>query len=57
MENIKERELAKFSSSGPGSIQVAVSKRSPYVWFPLKVSGCMLANHTSIKSMFEKIIK
>jgi hypothetical protein len=31
LENIKERELAKFSSSGPGNIQVAVSKRSPYV--------------------------
>ena len=31
LENIKDRELAKFAPSGPGSIQVAVSKRSPYV--------------------------
>lgn len=31
LANIKDRELAKFAPSGPGSIQVAVSKRSPYV--------------------------
>lgn len=42
---------------GPSSIQVALSKKSPYVDNPNKVSGLMLANHTSIRQLCVKILK
>ncbi len=42
---------------GPTSIQVALSKKSPYVDNPHKVSGLMLANHTRIRVLFKKIVK
>lgn len=48
---IRERHLANFIPWGPASIQVALTKRSPYVTTPHRVSGLMLANHTSIASV------
>ena len=45
---IRERKLAQFVPWGPAGIQVALSKKSPYVQTSHKVSGLMLANHTSI---------
>jgi len=44
---IRERGLANFVEWGPASVQVALTRRSPYV-SPNRVSGLMLANHTSI---------
>jgi len=41
---------------GPASIQVALSKKSPYIETQHKVSGLMLANHTNIRSLFSKIL-
>ena len=35
--------------------QVALSRRSPYVKTPHRVSGLMLANHTSIRDLFHRI--
>ena len=40
--------MANFIDWGPASIQVALSKKSPYVETSHKVSGLMLANNTSI---------
>ncbi|GAA95634.1 uncharacterized protein L969DRAFT_92764 [Mixia osmundae IAM 14324] len=54
---IRERELANFIPWGPASIQVALSRRSPHVQTSHKVSGLMLANHTSIASMLEKSVE
>ena len=34
--------------------QVALSRKSPYVQTAHRVSGLMLANHTSISTVFEK---
>ncbi|WFD22706.1 calcium channel protein [Malassezia equina] len=51
---IRERHLASFVPWGPASIQVALSKRSPYVASSHRVSGLMLANHTGIASMFKR---
>ncbi|SAM00128.1 hypothetical protein [Absidia glauca] len=51
---IRERRLAQFIPWGPASIQVALSKKSPYVQTPHRVSGLMLANHTSIASLFKR---
>ena len=48
MQRIRERKLANFISWGPASIQVALSKKSPYIETSHKVSGLMLANHTRI---------
>lgn len=48
---IRERNLANFIPWGPASIQVALTKQSPYVKTSHRVSGLMLANHTSIASV------
>lgn len=37
--------------------QVALSKRSPYVQQAHRVSGLMLANNTSIRHLFNKIVR
>lgn len=55
LQRIRERKLANFIPWGPASIQVALSKKSPYVETPHKVSGMMLANHTSIRNLFKVI--
>ena len=48
---IRERKLAQFIPWGPASIQVALTKRSPYIQTSHRVSGLMLANHTSIATV------
>lgn len=37
--------------------QVALSKKSPYVQSAHRVSGLMLANNTSIRHLFNKIMR
>jgi len=54
LQRIRERKLAEFIPWGPASIQVALSRKSPYVQTAHRVSGLMLANHTSIASVFER---
>ncbi|RDA82595.1 hypothetical protein CP532_6332 [Ophiocordyceps camponoti-leonardi (nom. inval.)] len=54
---IRERRLATFIPWGPASIQVALTKRSPYISASHRVSGLMLANHTSIATLFKRILK
>ncbi|CEQ40787.1 SPOSA6832_02427 [Sporobolomyces salmonicolor] len=74
---IRERSLASFIPWGPASIQVALTKQSPYLKYrnrtrlggeeavenevggdarmgmkAPRVSGCMVANHTGIASLF-----
>lgn len=57
LQRIKEKKLANMIQWGPASIQVAISKKSQFVDNPHKVSGLMMANHTSIRQLFSKIIK
>jgi len=45
---IRERQLANFIPWGPASIQVALTKRKTT---GNRVSGCMIANHTSMASV------
>ena len=54
LQRIRERKLLRFIPWGPASIQVALSRKSPYVETPHKVSGLMLANHTSIGNVRKK---
>lgn len=57
LQRIRERRMASFIDWGPASIQVALSKKSPYVETAHKVSGLMMANHTSIHTVkFEFIL-
>lgn len=51
---IRERHLASFIPWGPASIQVALTKRSPYMPASQRVSGLMLANHTGIAAIFKR---
>ncbi|TFY80433.1 hypothetical protein EWM64_g3580 [Hericium alpestre] len=53
---IRERQLANFIPWGPASIQVALTRRSPYMVTNHRVSGLMLANHTSVASLFKRIL-
>lgn len=57
LQRIRERKLAQFISWGPASIQVALSRKSPYIQTAHRVSGLMLANHTSISSLFERTLR
>eukprot|EP00457_Paulinella_chromatophora_P005758 gb/GEZN01005775.1/.p1 GENE.gb/GEZN01005775.1/~~gb/GEZN01005775.1/.p1 ORF type:complete len:459 (-),score=74.19 gb/GEZN01005775.1/:162-1538(-) len=57
LQRIRERKLAKFIPWGPAGIQVALAKQSPYMKYEHKVSGMMLANHTSIRNLFSRSVK
>ena len=51
LQTIRDRQLVRFTPWAPGSIQVALSQKSPYINSPHRVSGLMLANNTSISSV------
>lgn len=53
---IRERHLAPFIPWGPASIQVSLTRRSPYVQTKNKLSGLMIANHTGMSGLFRKIL-
>lgn len=53
---IRERQLANFIPWGPASIQVALTNKSPYIQHTHRVSGLMLANHTSVATLFKRIL-
>ncbi|XP_064401397.1 tubulin gamma-2 chain-like isoform X2 [Halichondria panicea] len=52
LQRIRERKLAQFIPWGPASIQVALSRKPPHIQSAHRVSGLMLANHTSMASLF-----
>lgn len=57
LQRIRERKLAKFIKWGPASIQVALSRQSPYIQTTHKVNGLMMANHTAICQLFDRCVK
>jgi len=57
LQRIRERKLAKFITWGPASIQVALSRQSPYIQHAHKVNGLMMANHTAICQLFDRCVK
>jgi len=57
LQRIRERKLVNFINWGPASIQVAMSRKSPFVQSNTKVSGLMMANSTIMHPFFGKIIK
>ena len=56
LERIREK-APTFIPWGPASIQVILSKKSPYVESRHRVSGLMMANHTSMASLFARTTK
>jgi tubulin gamma len=56
LQRIRERQLIPFIPWGPASIQVAVARKSPHVQSRHKVSGFMLANHTSMAELFDRLL-
>ena len=53
LERIRERP-PPFIPWGPASIQVVLSRKSPYIDTRHRVSGLVLANHTSIGGLFAR---
>ncbi|CAN6645324.1 tubulin gamma chain [Trichomonascus vanleenenianus] len=55
---IRERNLASFIPTAPTSLQISLSRRSPYLPAASnnRISGLMLANHTSITSLFKRTV-
>jgi len=51
LQRIRDRSDISFIPWGPASIQVALSRKSPYIESSNRVSGLMLANHTSITNV------
>jgi len=56
LQRIRERQAAPFTPWAPASIQVALAKRSPNIENVARVSGLMLANHTSMANVAGKIV-
>lgn len=56
LQRIRERRLAEFIPWGPASIQVALSRKSPYIKTSHRVSGLMMANHTDIHTLFGRVV-
>lgn len=56
LQRIRERKLVDFIPWGPASIQVALSRKSPYLESGNKVSGLMIANHTSMGQLFSRTL-
>jgi tubulin gamma len=56
LQRIRERQLIKFIPWGPASIQVALARKSPYLETSHKVSGFLLANHTSMAELFDRLL-
>lgn len=56
LERIRDRQKANFIPWGPASIHIALSRRSPYVTSSNKVSGLMLGNHTSIRTLMDTLL-
>eukprot|EP00029_Vermamoeba_vermiformis_P014545 TRINITY_DN965_c0_g1_i1.p1 TRINITY_DN965_c0_g1~~TRINITY_DN965_c0_g1_i1.p1 ORF type:complete len:458 (+),score=80.57 TRINITY_DN965_c0_g1_i1:45-1418(+) len=57
LQRIRQKKLANFIPWGPAGIQVVLSRKSPYVQSSHRVSGLMMANHTSIRALMVRGIQ
>jgi tubulin gamma len=57
LQRLRERRAASFVEWGPAGLQVALARRSPYVSSAHRVSGLLLANSTSVRHLFNKIVR
>jgi tubulin gamma len=60
LARIRERQALRFIPWGPASVQVALARRSPYLQagqqHSNKISGFLLANHTSIADLVDRLL-
>lgn len=56
LQRIRQKKLANFIPWGPAGIQVVLSRKSPYVNTGYRVSGLMLANHTSMHTLLQRSV-
>jgi tubulin gamma len=58
LSRIRERQALSFIPWGPASVQVALARQSPYLRdrYPHKMSGFLLANHTSVADLFDRLL-
>lgn len=56
LQRIKERKMVNFIDWCPVNLQVAISRGSPFVPSTSRVSGLMLANHTSVRDIFTRCV-
>lgn len=56
LQRIRDRKLVNFIKWNPASIQITLAKQSPHVVSQHKVCGLMMANHTSISTLFERCV-
>ena len=57
LQRVRKRQLLNFIPWGLASIQVALARSSPFVESRHKVSGFMLANHTGMAQLFERLLR
>jgi tubulin gamma len=57
LQRLRERRAAPFVEWGPAGLQVALARRSPFVSSAHRVSGLLLANSTSVRHLFNKIVR
>lgn len=53
LRQIRENKALRFIPWGPASLQLALSRKSPFIETTNRVSGLMLANHTNIRTLFK----
>lgn len=56
LQRIRQKKLAQFIPWGPAGIQVVLSRKSPYIDTGYRVSGLMLANHTSMHTLLQRSV-
>ncbi|KAH7816845.1 Tubulin gamma chain [Monocercomonoides exilis] len=54
LQRIKERKMINFIPWAPASFQITVARKSQFVEQRNRVTGLMLANHTSIRTLLKK---
>jgi tubulin gamma len=57
LQRIRDKSALNFIPWGPASVQVALARQSPFIPARHKVSGFMLANHTSMAELFDRLLK
>ena len=56
LQRIRDKSSLNFIPWGPASVQVALARKSPFVETRHKVSGFLLANHTSMAELFDRLL-
>ena len=57
LRQVRDTNSLRFIPWGPASLQLALSRSSSFVKSQHRVSGLMLANHTSIRYIFKGIVE